>query len=457
MISFIVMKNRNRKQLIYSILYVFALTSCDQFLEVTPKDSLSTSEQVIVDRASVESAIRGLYNALGDAGYYGTSFQSIGYLNGDNIQWTGSQSQVQEFINHRVNADNATISAAWNAIYRTINRANNIIASLPQIEDAQLTQALRDQYLGEALAIRGLAYFDLARTWGGVPIVTVPTLEAGDNISIPRSTTAQTYNQAITDLSAAEPLLPETTDRYRVTKKTVWALKSRFALYQQNFVEAELQSSKLISDTRYRLLKPFNTFFTSNARGTDESIFEIFYNGTTEVNNHRNQWQPQQNGGTRQWAPNSALVALLNDPTKGGTRSTLIARDNQNRWYGNLYYRTPGSDPSYIIRFAELYLIRAEARAQLDKLPEAISDLNAVRDRAGLQPLTGLVTKEDILLAIENERRLEFAMEPHRWFDLVRTGRADDVLNVTESFRLVMPIPADQLLVDEVLEQTPGY
>jgi len=450
------MKINNWKYIVLSALLTLTLSSCENFLDVKPQDSLSTTEAVIVDRASLESALRGLYNGLGDAGYYGTSFQSIGYLNGDNVQWTGSQSQVQEFINHRVNADNATISAAWSAIYRAINRANNIIASIPTINDAQLTQALRDQYLGEALTIRGLAYFDLARTWGGVPIVTIPTLQAGDNISIPRSTTAQTYSQALNDLNAAEPLLPETTDRYRVTKKTVWALKARFFLYQNNYTEAESQATKLISDTRYRLLKPFNTFFAANARGTDESIFEIFYNGTTEVNNHRNQWQPQQNGGTRQWAPNNALVSLLNDATKGGTRSTLIGRDNQNRWFGNLYYRTPASDPSYIIRIAELYLIRAEARAQQDKIAEALADLNAVRDRAGLNALS-LTTKDEILLGIENERRLEFALEPHRWFDLVRTGRADEVLNVTESFRLVMPIPADQLLVDDVLEQTPGY
>ena len=128
----------------------------------------------------------------------------------------------------------------------------------------------------------------------------------------------------------------------------------------------------------------------------------------------------------------------------------------KNRWYGNLYYRSPASDPSYIIRIAELYLIRAEARAQQGKLTDAAADLNAVRDRSGLAATTA-VTQEEILLAIENERRVEFALEPHRWFDLVRTGRADEVLNVTESFRLVLPIPADQILVDKAVEQNEGY
>jgi hypothetical protein len=447
----------NRIYTLLSVMFVFVATSCDDFLEIKPKDSLSTTDDVIVSKASAESALRGLYSGLGDAGYYGTSFQSIGYLSGDNIQWTGSQSQVQEFINHKVNADNATISAAWNAIYRTVNRANNLIAALPGIVDATLTDAQRNQYLGEAYFVRALAYFDLARTWGGVPLVTSPTTIAGENANVPKSTVEEVYAHVKADLELAESLLPETTDRYRPTRRTAWALKARYYLYQHDYVQAETYASKVIGVANYKLVKPFNAFFASNARGTDESVFEIFYNGTTEVNNHRNQWQPQTNGGTRQWAPNDALVTLLNNTAIGGTRSTLVAKDNQNRWYGNLYYRTPASDPSYVIRIAELYLIRAEARAQQDKLEDALADLNAVRSRADVAP-SDAETQEDILLEIENERRVEFALEPHRWFDLVRTGRADEVLNVTETFRLVLPIPADQILVDgDVVKQNEGY
>src|SRR5690606_22695487 len=196
--------------------------------------------------------------------------------------------------------------------------------------------------------------------------------------------------------------------------------------------------------------------FQGNVRGTEESIFEIFYNGTTEVNGHRNQWQPQVNGGTRQSAPNNDVIALLNDPNVGGNRNVLVAQDNQGRWYGNLYYRTPASDPSFVFRIAEIYLIRAEARAQLDKITEALDDLNAVRERADLSESTA-ATKEEILLAIEDERRLEFAQEPHRWYDLVRTGRALEVLNIEGPERLVLPIPIDQILVDQALEQNPGY
>lgn len=257
------------------------------------------------------------------------------------------------------------------------------------------------------------------------------------------------------DLDTAEPLLPLTTDRYRATRKTVWALRSRFHLYQKEWAKAEEYSTKVLADVNYRLLKPYNSFFASDARGTQESVFEIFYS-SNEPNAHRGQWQPQTNGGTRQWAPNATLVALLNDPKIGATRSTLVAKDNQNRWYGNLYYRTPATDPTYVIRIAELYLIRSEARANQDKLTDALNDLNAVRDRAGLVASTA-TTKDNILLSIENERRVEFAFEPHRWYDIVRTGRASQVFNVTDANKLILPIPVTETLIDKALVQNPGY
>lgn len=433
-----------------------ASSSCEKFLDVQPKEFISDAA-TIVDRSSAETAVRGIYSALADGSYYGTSFQSIGYLSGDNIVWTGSQSQVQEFINKKVNADNATIGSAWISIYRTINRANNVIDKVPAVKDAQLTDALRNQYIGEAYFVRALAYFDLARTWGGVPIITKPTINPTDNSGIKRSSVAETYAQVLKDLETAEPLLPATTDRYRATRKTVWALRARYHLYQKEWVKAEEYADKIISDAaNYKLAKPFSTFFANDARGTTESIFEIFYNGTTEVNGHRGQWQPQTNGGTRQWAPNDALVALLNNPAVGGTRSALVAKDNQNRWYGNLYYRNPASDPSYVLRIAEVVLIRAEARAQQDKLALGLADLNLIRDRAGIATSTA-ATKNDLLLAIENERRVEFALEPHRWYDIVRTGRAPVVFNLSDANRYVLPIPVQQLLSDKALEQNPGY
>ncbi|MNS87889.1 SusD family protein [compost metagenome] len=147
----------------------------------------------------------------------------------------------------------------------------------------------------------------------------------------------------------------------------------------------------------------------------------------------------------------------MTNTSTAGARSVLIAKDNQNRWYGDLYYRSSGADPTYVIRIAELYLIRAEAYAQLNEYNLALADLNKVRKRALLPDNLFTTNKSDLLLWIENERRLEFAFEAHRWFDLVRTGRAQQVLGIGESFRLLLPIPYSQILADPALKQNPGY
>ena len=441
------------KKYIY-IAYIVLLSSCSSFLEVDPKTSIS-GEGIIHDETSAQAALNGVYDALRN--YYSVDYQSIAYLSGDNVQWTGSQSQVQEFINHRVNPENSTIAGTWNGIYQSVNRANHVIKALTSEGVEAIPDAVKNNVLGQAYAIRALNYFDLVRVWGGVPLLTEPTENVQDNTGIKRSSAAEAYAQVLADLNQAEALLPVSTDRFVITQKTVWALKARYYLYQQDWQEAQAYASKLIDDqANYELLAPYYSFFKDNVTGTRESVFELFYS-INESNPHRTQWQPQTNGGTRQWAPSDELIALLNDPQTGGARSQLIAKDNQNRWYGNLYYRSNGEDPTYVIRLAELYLIRAEAAAQLGDYAIAVNDLNKIRERAELQVKPTSSDRTEILQWIEDERRLEFPFEAHRWFDLIRTGRAQEVLGISESFRLLLPIPYSQLLADPALEQNPDY
>jgi hypothetical protein len=442
------------KSLIRILPVILLLSSCKDFLDVAPRDSVS-DDATIVDEASAQTAVRGVYRELGDDAYYGSLFQTIGYLSGDNIQWTGSQSVIQQFISHSVKADNTNVATVWAGIYSTINRANQVIDKVPGVTDATFTQEEKNALVGEAYFIRALAYFDMARTWGGVQLVLKGTTNINDTKGLKRSSLEQTYAQVLSDLQTAEPLLPETTNRYRATRKTVWALLARFYLYQKNWAQAEVYASKLIEDAEYRLIKPYSAFFANNVVATDESIFEISYSANN-INAHRGYWQPPANGGTRQWAPNDAFIALVNDPAVGGNRNAAVAITNQGLWYGNFYYRSPATDPAYVLRIAEQYLIRSEARAQQSNLEGALSDLDAVRDRAGLTASTA-TSQGEILLAIENERRLEFAFEPHRWYDLVRTGRAASVLGLTDERRYVMPIPAIELSADNALEPNPGY
>nr|WP_317044235.1 RagB/SusD family nutrient uptake outer membrane protein [Hymenobacter roseosalivarius] len=173
-----------------------------------------------------------------------------------------------------------------------------------------------------------------------------------------------------------------------------------------------------------------------------------------------NNWFPSALGGQFNFQPVPTAIALLNDPAVGGNRSALLATTTiagASVTYGNLYSRSAQrDDPSYVLRLAEQYLIRAEARARQGKLSQALADLNAVRARAGV-PASTAANADQLLLAIENERRVEFAFEADRWFDLVRTGRAGVVLGVMDQRRWLFPLPFNDLVADPALEQNPGY
>jgi hypothetical protein len=443
------------KKLIY-LLIILLTTGCET-LNLEPESKIS-DKLAITDASSLETALSGTYARLHNNDYYGLTFQSLGYLPADNVKWTGSYDYLAQFDANNVRPDNSQLAPVFSGIYRTINCANQVIRAAQTLNDPQLSTQNRYQCMGEAYFIRALSYFDLSRLWGGVQIITEPTFSSLDNINIRRSTTEETRLQVLNDLNAADTLLPETTNRNRATRKTVYALKARLYLYMQDWQNAATFATKLITDNNYELISPYNSFFANNVKNTKESILELAYSATDQ-NTHSNWWQPPSNSGRREWAPTDELINLLNDPSTGGNRSSMIARTSPpgNLWYGNMYYRNPRTDPAFILRIAEMYLIRAEARAHMNMITDGLSDLNAIRNRAGLLPAVA-ANEGDLLLAIEKERRLEFAFEPHRWFDLVRTGRAGDVLGVIDQNKWVMPIPLTEVQISEgVLEQNPGY
>ncbi len=443
------------KKLLY-LIFAIIISGCE-VLDLEPESKIS-DDLAITDASSLETAVYGTYARLHHNDYYGLTFQSVGYLAGDNVKWTGSYDFLSQFDLNNVRSDNTQLMPVYSGIYRTINSANHIIKSSQTLTDPLLSQQNRDQFRGEALFIRALSYFDLSRLWGGMQLITEPTLSALDNVDIARSTLAKTRELVLNDLNAAEPLLPETTNRNRATRKTVYALKARLYLYLKDWANAEIYASKLIADNNYEMISPYSSFFANNVKNTRESILELTYSATDQ-NAHSHWWQPPANSGRREWAPTDELVNLLNDPLTGGNRKTMIARTAPpgNLWYGNMYYRNPRTDPAFILRIAEMYLIRAEARGQLGKITDGLSDLNVVRRRAGLNDFAASSANE-LLLAVEQERRLEFAFEPHRWFDLVRTERIDNVIGLEDKNRWVMPIPINEIqAADGILEQNPGY
>lgn len=440
-----------------SLKYIFIAlitVSCGT-LDVQPFQQLP-DDGAITDAGSARAALLGAYSNVQN--YYQLNYPVLGYLPGDNVRFNGTLNQFLQIDQNALSADNVIITETWTQIYQAINSANNVIANVPALTDPLLTAAEKSQLQGEAYFIRALGYFDLARAWGGVPLVLTPTRSVADGQGVKRSTQAQTYDQVLADLTQAETLLPDGTTRNRAVKSTARALRARLHLYRQQWTDAEQYATQVLTNKNYSLVSPYRSFFSAPFL-SPESVFELSYS-IADANSHWNNWYPSALGGQYTLQPTPDFVTLVNRADAGGNRNALIATVKSGGTdfvYGNLYNRAAQrDDPSYVIRVAELYLIRAEARARQGNLTDALADLNAVRSRAGLTASTAATTAS-LLRAIEDERRVEFAFEADRWFDLVRTGRAGEVLGVTDQRKWLFPVPFNDVAADPDLEQNPGY
>jgi hypothetical protein len=431
---------------------LLSITSCKKFLEETPNNALPT-ETAITDAGTARAAIIGAYDRLQE--YYAASYPTLGTITTDNVVFNGTLSQYLQLDQNAIPTDNVITVAAYQGIYRAINSANSVIAYVPAVNDPTLSNAEKDRILGEAYFIRALSYFDLARGWGGVQIQLEPTTSLDGLKGIKRSTLDQTYDHVLADLVRAEALLPEdATTRNRAQKSTVFALRARLHLYREQWADAENYATQVINNPKFALVKPYNAFFTAPFQST-ESVLELAFS-PNDRNAFWNLWYPSSAGGQYTLKPSEALVNKLNDPLVGGSRKSLLAGTG-NAVYGVLY-NTAGTstDPAYLIRISELYLIRAEARAHLGKLTEAATDLNTIRLRAEVPP-TQASTQAALLLAIEAENAVEFAFEAHRWFDLTRTRRAEAVLGLSNRNFWLFPLPLSDVQSDPDLTQNPGY
>ncbi|MGN7889879.1 RagB/SusD family nutrient uptake outer membrane protein [Dyadobacter endophyticus] len=441
---------------------VLALTgllasSCESyFLDAEPQQSISDAS-VIVDGATAETALLGVYDKVQSGNYYGgDGYQAAAYLAGGDNLWVGTLNYYATFITHTYRSDNTLLNSVWYSIFTVVNGANNVIDKVEKLDAKAITEAQRKQISGEAYVLRSLAYFDLARAWGNVPVVLKPTTSPNDFDGVKQSSQEQVYRQVLADLTKAEGLLGNTTDRNRVTQKTVFAFKARLHLYLGEYEKAEEYATKLISDSNYELIS-WSSFI--NSKNSKESIFELAYS-TADRSSHYGAWS--SDGYRNQFCPSPTLYKLLQDPATGGDRKVLIKDISTpailNYYVQLLYWRSTNDNPTYIFRIAEQYLIRAEARAKkaTPDLAGAVSDLNAVKNRAKV-PVFASIDKAAIEKAIEDERRAEFALEPHRWFDLVRTGRAGAVLGVNDANKWIFPIPFNDLAADKDLVQNKGY
>ncbi|NRF39523.1 RagB/SusD family nutrient uptake outer membrane protein [Pedobacter foliorum] len=442
------------KNYIILMLIALGLSSCSRILDTEPQTTIS-DEAVIVDQKSAQAALIGVYDGLQG---YATNIVSLD-LAGDNVVNFNAQNNVV------ANKTASGSGGGFSGIYSVINRANFVLNKVPSLSDALVSSANKNQILGEAYFLRGLAYFDLVKIYGGVQIVLEPATKADAHKGVKRSTKEQTYAQALADLNKAEELLPTTINRNRANKYTVFALKARLYLYTEKWELAEEFATRSIGNTSFKLVKPYALFFTG--KNTEESIFELAFS-TSDPSSFYTNWNSPDRGGRHDYIPERAFAGLLLNPNLGGSRKSLLFQTPAGVYDLDQYSKQNGTSSIFLLRIAEQYLIRAEARAKkaAPDLAGSASDLNQIKGRADV-PLFNYIpstTKEELLLAIENERRFELGFEGHRFLDIVRTGRAATVFGTINKELLkpdfwIFPIPQSDILRDPDLTgaQNPGY
>lgn len=437
--------------IICNILLLFA--SCD-VLDVQPLSSIPANE-AFKDKAGVERGIIGAYADFQSLSYYGRTYGIFSDLAADNLVHppNATATEYSEVDNNAILPENGSVDGIWTILYDGINIANNVIAQVPNVPGMATEE--RNAALAELYFIRALNHFNLTNYFGAVPIKTSPTVGV-DKVNAPRDNVEAVYSQIITDLKFAAQYLPtSSSQKIRASKQAANALLARVYLYHKDYQNAIASATEVISNGGYNLLTNYADIFASDESA--ESIFEIDF---TALNRNRIAEYnfPLTLNGRREVAPSTELIAKY---TTSDTRlAATIAYTGTTPYVIKYNDLSTGSDNVIVLRLADMYLIRAEAAARLNGSVSNIqSDLNAIRTRAHLAPVS-TTNYNELLLAIEAERRLEFAFEGHRWFDLVRTDRAVDVLNtVTNDNQTLFPIPLSEILANTSpgMTQNPGY
>lgn len=455
----------NTRYLLVCIISI-AITSCSKFVELgAPTTQIGVKEAFQSD-ASATSAVIGLYltqfnsMALNYSGVVGSS--------ADDIHYSTSSVNYDQFSSNAILPNNSLNgNNLWGSSFSELYQINLVIENLNA--STALTPALKNQLLGEALTLRAFINFYLVNLYGDVPLEL--TTDIATNALIPRTSSIKVWSQIIDDLNSANDLLSPnypTTQRARINKYTAMALLAKSYLYNKDWTKAENYSDSIISSGIYSLNTNLNQAFTNTS---NEIIWQIA--NTTGVSTF----------GSNFLAPKGVLPnyilydTLYNSFEPNDLRKidwTMTDTIGGKPYYYDYKYKSrsgTGNEYNVVFRLAELYLIRAEARAQQNNTSGAISDLNIIRNRAGLNSLSTQLTKAQVLLAVEQERKVElFGEWGNRWFDLKRTPsvsgnsgltRADDVLSGIKTgwkpTDIFYPIPSDQILANTKLTQNQGY
>lgn len=471
----------------------FSFSSCSDFLEQNPQTDLSEND-FYKTADDILSAVNGAYSSLQEGDIYG-NWYVFGEIPSDNTrnQLSGSVTTQNEFDQFYIDTQNSMIANFWKAAYKVINRTNTILGRIDGIE---INTELANRYKLECKFIRALMYFNLVRVYGDVPLV-LKEISISESYDILREPKENVYNQIIADLKEAQdlPVSYSTAEDGRATQGAAKALLANVYMTLHKYAEAETILAEIINSGRYSLLENtpgslnidgYKNVFSPVNHNSKEGIFEIQFlkGGYGEGSNYANNFAPE-NSGTNVVAVggtggnNIPEMDIYNAYEEGDLRRDfsmfLGYYDNRknNEWVESRYvckfmdvpYQNNDASNNYpVIRYADVILMYAEALNQNGKTAEACKYLNMTRRRGfGYQttetsPVDLQTTdKAQFALMVEQERRVELAFENHRWFDLIRTGRAVEVMrskgfSLNET-NLICPIPQKQIDVNPKLTQ----
>jgi hypothetical protein len=480
--------------LLCCFLAAFSLMGCKKMVEVDSPSNALTSDNVYTNDATAAAVLSGIYSTLANfSPVRGITFNSISLVSGlasDELDLYGGSANANailvQFYQNKLNPGLSTSAGVslWSDIYSKLYVVNLALERLRN--STSLTPAVKDQLMGEGVFLRGLFYMYLVNLYGDVPLSTSSDYRVTSALS--RTPKDQVFQQVITDLKEAQNLLGDnyvsvnaktiTTERLRPNKWAATALLARAYLYTGQWTEAETLATAIINNkSKYDTVSLDNVFL----KNSKEAIWQL---------------QPVNLG----WNTEDARVFIL--PVTGPTGNSSVEgypvylsnqlvsifESNDQRktaWVKNIMVGTGATSATYsypykyrsaelnapvteylmILRLAEQFLIRAEARTQLNKISEAKSDLNVIRQRASLAN-TSTNDKATLLNEILKERRVEFFTEwGHRWIDLKRTGNIDMVMNLVAPNKGTTwnsnwqwwPIPLYDINQNPNLKQNPGY
>ncbi len=488
-----------------NLLYIFLLLgllltfqSCNDFLDLKPVSS-STSGNAFETADDIEAALIGAYNTLHEE-YYIWDNILLNDVRSDNA-YAGPPDDVDiyEYDMLTVSSSNNRLVWNWGALYNGIARCNTVLNKIDGVSG--LTEERAKEIKGEAHFLRALYYFDLAKMFGGLPLITSTESSEPDKIQVPRSTLTETYDFIVKDLEFASQNLPvdygsdNTINKARATKGAADALLAKVWAQRPDRDYSKVLTycdAVINSSAGYALLSDFNELFDGNNYNNEESIFEIQFIAGTDQGN----WGPQlflppsiSGDGWRKYAtPSHNLVdAYFAESDWVRLDATILWEwvdwvdeywnaEDPDEWVTFAYKFKHADDWSsgdhiYLIRLADILLLKAEALANLNQGDFGRSLVNTVRARVGLDPVPA-GNSEEMLDIILNERRLELAYEAQRWDDLVRYGKAVSTMNALKEMNLItgeyveynanqntliLPIPIDELDRNPNLKQNPGY